>query len=76
MVARRGNCTFYAKAFNAQLANASFLVIIYNETYLVSIIYMHKRMSNIYACMHSYQKVLLVDLSWQKDPVNPENTGI
>lgn len=58
VVARRGNCTFYAKALNAQLANASFLVIIYNETDLVSKAYMHKRMSNTHTYMHKLSRNL------------------
>ena len=66
VVAKRGNCTFYTKALNAQLANASSLVIIYNETDLVSKAYMHKRMSNTHTvtCI-SCQEILLVDLSRQ-----------
>ena len=36
VVVLRGNCTFYAKAVNAQSANATFVVLVYNETSLVS----------------------------------------
>lgn len=58
VVARRGNCTFYTKALNAQLADASSLVIIYNETDLVRKTYMHKRMSNTHTYMHKLSRNL------------------
>ena len=35
VVALRGNCTFYTKALNAQSANATFIVLVFNETDLV-----------------------------------------
>ena len=37
IVVLRGNCTFCAKAVIAQSANATFLVMIYNDTELVSV---------------------------------------
>jgi len=37
LIAFRGNCTFYKKALFAQRANASFLIVIYNETMVTSI---------------------------------------
>ena len=37
VVVLRGNYTFYAKAVTAQSVNATFLVVIYNDTELVSV---------------------------------------
>lgn len=37
VVVDRGNCTFYQKAFVAQTANASLLLVIYNETMVMTV---------------------------------------
>ena len=37
VVVLRGNCTIYAKAVTAQSVNATFLVVIYSDTELVSV---------------------------------------